>query len=448
MIFFCTFLSMALAMLPEVGKVYEKALSKTFPIIEKLSSSYYFNDDATTFPDDLWIKICEDLDGPSLWNMGLVNKHLGALLRSSTGFQRILMAKSGHEFLDLLASSELKLYAYHSKLFRDSPQWQTSWTQKQPNPKTLTIFAVCYELAVRLRDRAGDWDAFYYFLARFAGTSDFHVGTLDPAIIDDVWQGRTDAGDKRLPSVFGPQQYYYLPEPSAQKLFDRIDPKLVVRITFSSGPQHQCMFLPVLMSDYVLPSFRGELILSSSEKDCLRVIFRHSTKWLGPYFKRLVRALHLLGSEAAALPIQKFLHDLGFSWKKVVPKMDLTNNNFRAAFRLDRKSFGLICAVAWQWNVELRSEAHADDEFVQSTKQISAKNMRYLMCGNATLDHSQMKKVSLVDVNPRDLETLKRKRDDEDGDADEGDVKRRRQATTTTLQRPNLRQARDGSAQI
>lgn len=423
----------------------DEIIDDTFPVIQTSSSSHLFNEEAIYFPDDIWFKFCDRLDGPTLWNMGLVNKHLGALLRSPVGFRDILKALPPFELLDILESSDLKIYSYHLDLFRESVGWATSWTLKQPRFTGHNILTMAYSLTARLQEKAGDWDAFYYFLTKFSGTTNFNAACLGQAFADHLWGSNNLMPWEMKLGFQMMHQDYFLPEPSDRRLFDWMDAKFVTRITFSTGARYRCMFLPLLMSDYLLPCFRGELLVSPYEKGCLRLIFKHCSFWFQPYFSHLMLALYQLTgsvekSEPTLIePICSFLEDFGFVWKKIMPRIVSIKHWQALLNQKDSSSTKLMHAVAIQWNLDVNE----DGVDTQQLGKCSAKNMRYLMCQLTSMNHSKMKKMHLLDgqivteTSPQYQETLKRKREEETGTED----KRPR------LDGPsiNLRKAQDGS---
>lgn len=409
----------------------DTVIERTFPLVETPSAAYSFNEEAPFLPDDLWIKISENLDGASLWNMSLVNKHLGALLRGSQGFQRILSEATEYEVLDVLEASELKIYWYHLDLFRNSVGWMTNWAVKQPD-SSRSLFSMIEKLTERLQEKAGDWKTFYYFLTTFSGTSEVSPALLDPTIINDIWECIHELPRESLTHAYISRRKFYLPDPSAQKLFDKIDPKLVVRFAFSRRNMYTSMFLPSLLCDYLLPSFRGEFQVIPYENECIRLIFKKCSGWFKPYFARLAWALRLqygLEFESKMGPICEFLEDFGFNPKQIMP-IPLID-------KLNSLEIKFIYAVAIQWGLDTTNInsgiqlTESDMTEITQMSLLNAKNMRNLMAANSSNDSSKMRKMHLVDgelvseADSRYQKYLKRKRDEEDG-TDDQEIKRPR----------------------
>lgn len=403
-------------------------LSLIFPSIKSSSSQYVFNPEAVTLVDDVWIKIGEHLDGPTLWNISLVNKYLGALFRGPTGISRILEYMGQYQLLNILESSELKISSDLIQLFRDSPGWATYWARNHPEFRE-NLYSLMQRLTMRLQDKAGDWIAYYYFLTEFFTVPTLKIESLGQSILEDIWSStsKTAGGSSRLIT-----QNFYLPEPNGQRLFDRIDPKLVAQITFSQCPGQSSMFFPLLLADYVLPSYRDDLEIGSYEKGCLRMIFRYRSVWFRSYFTRLMLALYMSsGSVGEIQPMCRFLSEFGFIWKKLVREVNSEEYFQELLDSINCEELNVVLAIASQWKLDVakiheRAQSimkQASPELSESHSKINAKNMRYLMCTDVSMDHSKMLYMHFIDGelcgenSERHREILKRKRDEDSGNA-------------------------------
>lgn len=244
-------------------------------------------------------------DEISLWNLGLVNKSLGYLVRSNIKEFIRELPDGQIAVLRVLASSELDLHDWMLPFFCFTS------LRKVFGFKECNLRFVCPQkdeiryIRARFISRVRGLKLLRFFYTGWFDTSDDIP--IPSHIASDLYQCTCDMP----PSVFidTNKLQFYLPI-TEEKLFDHVDPFFVCQVHWSQRADLNQMFMPALMSDYIIPCMRGELVLNERERYILRVLMKYQQWIITPYFDDLFLASRL-NTDLVKAKIHAFLDQLG-----------------------------------------------------------------------------------------------------------------------------------------
>lgn len=368
-----------------------ETVERMFPIVQTTNDDYKWNPEAPQLPDEAWLYIARFLDEVSLWNYGLVNRRLGAVLRGIGGFRKLVLALPDPKvtLLNILASSELGVIGWMYPLFLYDSKLAGMDMVKTLIGSDCTITKPALN---SIRDK---------FLPR----------ALDLMMIRNLWTHLFIDIDEELcapswmaddlyrcgVSLFGSLiQIFYLPKPSGTKLFDRTDGLTLGRIHWSGRAEICDMFVAALMADYVVPALKGDISLSDSETYQLGQVLYQKASVMRPYFCELLWASYFAHGEIESMlaRIEVILRSIGINFQ-VGGYDKLRVENFKlkqdAKQKYDMKN---VYVIAIQMCIDIQKIAKATSQnhlsiLIQSnpdifitTADISAQNIWRILFGD------------------------------------------------------------------
>lgn len=156
--------------------------------------------------------------------------------------------------------------------------------------------------------------------------------------------------------------YYVRPANERRRVLDLFKPKMILVLSSrATGHPKSSIFVPALISQYILPAYYNKFLLSKDEKNKIRAIVK---RWPIPfrgYFQYVRWACYFITGETRKNeptvigPIASHLDDLGLDWKllfycqpakKLMPK------------HISTLSMDSVFRAAMQWGLDIRRIAH------------------------------------------------------------------------------------------
>lgn len=151
--------------------------------------------------------------------------------------------------------------------------------------------------------------------------------------------------------------HYYVPSEGDQKLFEKIIPEVVVITTSQTMAYHySSMFVPSLISEYIIPSYFDKNILSDQDLMAVRAAIRNTDDLFYEYFQHLLWACYYLTGDirktehTTISKIASHLEHLGFTWNMLFSKY--SPRNFLSIFE-KTVNMDSIFKVARHWGLDI-----------------------------------------------------------------------------------------------
>lgn len=350
--------------LKELDKICQVVFSKPF------KGNYENYDPPHGLPAELWLQILSEAAPFDLWNISIVNKFLGALVRTETSGQVQRMKKM----------EVLEHIIYTSDLNLPKSLWHP-WHEAD-------------KLHQVLREHMAEVDRYYYDPTYKVALTRI----TDPEFVIQLLKDRFKWNEtaRLIPRSTMDQLYrcdrqsgsslMWIPNDNGPKLFQIMSPNHCL-MTVMHLIVHNCgnfstrsFIVPALISQYILPAYKGDIILSQEEIDSIKVVAPFLSKPMSEYFIHLHWALFYQTNTVNITNktigrIARLMQSLGFKWKDTAyPRLTTPLCNKRKA-GLSVNQQETILRVAKQWDLDL-------DKIVENSSSFSVPSMK--LCGNYT----------------------------------------------------------------
>lgn len=169
--------------------------------------------------------------------------------------------------------------------------------------------------------------------------------------------------------------YFKKPDSEERDLLDLFDAKLILAATCNASNIYvSSIFVPSLISEYILPSYRGTRQLTEDEKAKIKGISNRATRPFRAYFKFLRLACYLITGEikkaekTVIQPIASHLEDLGLNWTQMFTGLPSKNDLKSTRARIG--PMRSIFKIAVQWGLDIKKIAEATKSWSPHSKDI------------------------------------------------------------------------------
>lgn len=177
----------------------------------------------------------------------------------------------------------------------------------------------------------------------------------------------------------GCRMHYFVPSDEHERLFEEVDPRLVVIATsYSMSFKFSSMFVPSLIADYIVPSYFDKSLLSGPDLKAIRATIKHTDINFYGYFQNLLWACYFLTGEirrsekSTITHIASHLEHLGFQWPRLFSKFPSKKQLPRHMLYIN---MGAMFKVAQQWGLNIRLIAKNTQSWYAGSAAIMAGDL-------------------------------------------------------------------------